>query len=217
MTKYFRLYRNIRGLLRYFILGTDTDCGKTYVTTQLIHYFKQQGKKVMALKPVATGSEINSDAMLLQAALCTKENICGWHLTQALSPHLAAAIDGVDLSIEAIGDFCSAAWLSQYDVLLIEGAGGLMVPLNAMHTWVDCLQKYKWPVILVVGMRLGCLNHALLTAAALQSAGIECVGWVANALDPQFMALEDNIKTLQTKLPWPMLAYISYKQPLKNV
>lgn len=204
----------------YFILGTDTGCGKTYATMQWIHHLKRQNRSVMALKPVASGTvwdpvlatEVNEDVMQLQAALHAPEHaICGWSFSQPLSPHLAAAREGKTLSIGQIASFCEAPWLSNYETVLIEGAGGLMVPLNDEHTWIDCLLYTKWPVVLVVGMRLGCLNHALLTAEVLKANKIPCVGWIANAVDPTFLAPDENRHTLQNKLPWPLLGHISYQ------
>lgn len=203
---------------RYFITGTDTDCGKTYVTCQLLGYFKQQNKKSIGLKPVASGCYeddgqlISGDALQLQGHNPNPtQDICGWHFKPPISPHLAAAEAGMLLSAELIAEFCNDPIFADYDYQLIEGAGGLMVPINTNQTWLDFLALMKIPVILVVGMRLGCLNHALLTESALITHNIPCAGWVANCLDNNMLALNENIDTLSAKLKAPLLAVIPYE------
>lgn len=199
----------------YFIIGTDTDCGKTYVTSALIDDLKAQQKTVMALKPVASGCErigdhwMSGDAMRLQASLGDDTiNICPWRFPLPISPHLAAEASGVALDLASIASFCQDEAWNAYDYLLIEGAGGLLVPLNDQETWIDVLKLTQIPVILVVGMRLGCINHALLTITALDHHGIQCAGWIANCLDNNMLYLEQNIQTLRAKIPYPMLARV---------
>ena len=202
---------------RYFITGTDTDCGKTYVTCQLIDYFKERGQRVIAVKPVATGcfeeagQLISEDVLHLQRHNDPiQQQICPWRFKPPISPHLAAAEVGQRISAQAIADFCYDDVFSKFDYQLIEGAGGLMAPLNDHETWLDFLSCSHIPVILVVGMRLGCINHALLTELALTTHKINCVGWVANCLDHSMLALSDNIATLAGKIKWPLLATIPY-------
>lgn len=199
----------------YFITGTDTDCGKTYVTCALVRYLQNNHKSVIALKPIASGCQnidgklLSSDALELQEV--NKDNsytICQWPLTLPVSPHLAAHNDGVKISASEISDFCTSENLNKFDCALIEGAGGLMVPLNNDETWIDVLKISKIPVILVVGMRLGCINHALLTIFALEKHGIECVGWIANCLDSNMLLLEENIATLVSKITKPCLGIV---------
>jgi len=209
---------------RYFITGTDTDCGKTYVTATLLQYLKQQDKKALAIKPVASGcSEEGSELISADALYLSSHNgdfpheICPWRLRLPISPHLAAEHDGVTLSAHALADFCQDEKFSEFDYLLVEGAGGLLVPLNAQETWVDFLKYSKMPVILVVGMRLGCINHALLTALALKQHDIECAGWIANCLAKDMRALSENIKTLTDKMQPPLLATIPYDGLAKDV
>lgn len=207
---------------RYFILGTDTDCGKTYVTGQLVDVLKQGHQRVLAIKPVASGCFrhndrlVSDDVQQLNAhnEVCPEESLF-WRFQSPISPHLAAAEDGVDLSIHSILTACRSLDASDLDVLLIEGAGGLMVPLNAQETWVDFLIEAAIPVILVVGMRLGCLNHALLTEAVLTFNGICCVGWIANCVDPSMMALQENIDTLVNRLSFPHLATVPFGGSIK--
>jgi dethiobiotin synthetase len=200
----------------YFILGTDTNCGKTYVTCQLVQYLKKQSKQVLAIKPVASGcvekhgQRINDDILHLEKANGVSTlPISSWLLAEPLSPHLAAKRENISISAQKIVNFCTAPQFKDLDYLFIEGAGGLMVPLNAEETWIDFLKQSDIPVILVVGMRLGCLNHALLTLHALNNHGIKCVGWIANCLDEKMQALEENIETLILKFNRPLLATIT--------
>lgn len=209
---------------RYFIIGTDTDCGKTYVTCQLLDYLKERGQRVIAIKPVASGcleqdgELISEDVLKLQQHNGhVQQPLCPWRFKPPISPHLAAEAVGVPLSAAAIAEFCFDEAFADFDCQLIESAGGLMAPLNHQETWVDVLLHSKIPVILVVGMRLGCLNHALLTELALNRHQIKCVGWVANCLDEHMMALSGNIKTLSEKIQWPLLATVSYNEGLTNV
>lgn len=201
----------------YFILGTDTDCGKTYVTCQLMRYFEAKNQQVLAIKPVASGCIEQNGVLISEDAVClvqyndhTQDQICPWRLRLPVSPHLAAQADGLFISAQMIVDFCTDKLFEMHDYLLIEGAGGLMVPLNHQETWIDVLTQSKIPVILVVGMRLGCINHALLTALALKKHSIACAGWIANCVDKDMLMLSENIHTLSNKLDWPLLAVIPY-------
>ena len=197
---------------KYFILGTDTDCGKTHVTCQLTHYLRQNNHNVLAIKPIATGCEKIGDKWLCEDTdrlnLYNRDNIADnifWRFKPPVSPHIAADEVGINLSADIIAARCNKlAENTNLDYLLIEGAGGLMVPLNREETWIDFLKATQIPVILVIGMRTGCINHALLTKSVLDLNKIECKGWVANCLDLNMPALEENITTLKTKLGWPM-------------
>ena len=203
---------------RYFIVGTDTDCGKTYVTCQLITQLKAQNKRCLAIKPVASGCHELADGQLIsddvqrleQANGLFDETLCAWPFKPPIAPHLAAQAAGVRLSAQAITQFCMSDKFSTFDHLLIEGAGGLMVPLNEKETWLDFLILSQIPVILVVGMRLGCINHALLTAMVLDAHQIHCEGWIANCLAEDMLMLDSTIETIATKLHFPLLATIPY-------
>ncbi|AHE67398.1 dethiobiotin synthase [Legionella oakridgensis] len=202
---------------RYFITGTDTNCGKTYITCQLLHHFQQHCYNAMAVKPVASGcwqegnERLCEDLLLLQQYnQISEQEICPWRLSLAVSPHLAAMHEQRYLSAQEITDFCYRAGCEDTDYLFIEGAGGLMVPLNNHETWIDFLMLSQIPVILVVGMRLGCLNHALLTESVLKMHNVACAGWIANCLDKDMLMLEDNIETLSQRLHSPLLATVSY-------
>ena len=201
---------------RFFILGTDTDCGKTYVTCQLVHYFKKQQARVCAIKPVASGCSYYGSQWLCADDFCLDEAngehidlAKSWRLEQPISPHIAAEASGQKIEVDALIEACALNQFDTLDYLLIEGAGGLMVPLNQHETWVDFLVKSQIPVILVVGMRLGCLNHALLTEHVLKAHGISCAGWIANALDESMQALAENISTLERKIAVPLLGKVA--------
>ena len=198
---------------RFFITGTDTDCGKTYVTTKLRDFSPRSA----AIKPVASGCMevdnqlVSSDALLLQENSDLSLNqINPWRFKLPVSPHIAAREEGIHLPVSDIATFCMEWQLPGIDTLFIEGAGGLMVPLNEDETWVDFLKLTKIPVILVVGMKLGCINHAILTEKALEGERIECAGWIANCLDPEMNCLLENITTLRKKLKSPLLATVSF-------
>jgi dethiobiotin synthetase len=205
---------------RYFITGTDTDCGKTYVTTRLINYFP----KAAAIKPIASGcleienQLVNSDAQQLQQnSGLSLDVINPWRFKSPVSPHIAAYREGSCLSITEVADYCLNLQLDDIDKLFIEGAGGLMVPLNDHETWLDFLKCTEIPVILVVGMKLGCINHALLTEAVLHANQINCVGWIANCLDPNMKELLANIATLNQKLESPLLARVAFASDISIV
>lgn len=201
---------------RFFITGTDTDCGKTHVTCHLIDDYQRQGHRVLGIKPIASGCSeeggklISSDVTRLQEHNTQPhQSICQWLFKPPISPHLAAKEVNQEVTADAIIEFCDS--FSELDTLLIEGAGGLMAPLNDKETWLDFLIRSQIPAIVVVGMRLGCLNHALLTESVLKSHHIPCLGWVANCLDPHMLFLPENIDTLAKKLSWPLLATIPYQ------
>lgn len=180
---------------------------------------RSQGKQVYAIKPVASGCQkvggelISDDALkLANGDRKLAQLICPWRLHQPVSPHIAARIDGFEISIPAIVNYCLDPSFDVYDYLLIEGAGGLMVPLNASETWVDVLRQSQIGVILVVGIRLGCINHALMTAEILKKNDIPLVGWVANCLDPTTLYIDEVIETLQDKLNVPCWMNAPYER-----
>lgn len=205
---------------RYFITGTDTDCGKTYVTTCLKNYFLSAA----AIKPIASGCMelenqlVSNDALHLQKNSSLELNVINpWRLKQPVSPHIAAEREGIQLRASEIADYCLNLQLNDIKKLFIEGAGGLMVPLNNNETWIDVLTLSRIPVILVVGMKLGCINHALLTEAVLNANKIHCVGWIANCIDPDMHELAANISTLTQKLISPLLATVPFGSDLSVV
>lgn len=202
---------------RYFIVGTDTDCGKTYVTCKLASYFPN----AVAIKPIASGCMevdnqlVSHDAQLLQQCSdLSMDHINPWRFKLPVSPHIAAEKEGMHVSAVALANYCMELQLPEIETLLIEGAGGLMVPLNQDETWIDFLKLTQIPVILVVGMKLGCINHALLTENALLVHDIPCAGWIANCLDPEMLCLMENIATLKRKLSFPLFATIPFSGEL---
>ena len=204
--------------LGYFITGTDTGVGKTVISVGLLHTFARQGRQVAGLKPVASGCELtgeglrNTDALALQTAANVElpyETINPYAFAAAIAPHLAAAQNNQSIEVRNIKHIVDNV-REQADILVIEGVGGWQVPLNDHETMADLATALALPVILVVGMRLGCLNHALLSALAINAAGLRLAGWVANSVDPDFEEPERNIVTLNHWLKAPCLGQIPY-------
>ncbi|MBS0298910.1 MAG: dethiobiotin synthase [Proteobacteria bacterium] len=198
----------------YFVTGTDTGTGKTTVSCALLRAFAAQGKRVVGMKPVVAGSESGRwhDVEQLIAASnisAAREHINPYAFDPPVSPHIAAQQAGVDIDLAVI-QRAYQTLSSQADIVIVEGAGGFLVPLNAQQTGADLAHLLNLPVILVVGMRLGCLNHALLTAQAICAAGLSLAGWVANGIDPQMMMLEENIATLEQRLNCPLLGILPF-------
>lgn len=199
----------------YFVTGTDTGVGKTTVSCALLRAFAAQGKKVVGMKPVAAGSENGRwhDVEQLIAASninAAREHINPYAFDPPVAPHIAAQQAGIDIDLAVI-QHAYQALSNQADVVIVEGAGGFLVPLNAQQTGADLARALNLPVILVVGMRLGCLNHALLSAQAIRAAGLPLAGWVANGIDPQMMVLEENITTLEQRLDGPLLGVVPFE------
>jgi len=204
---------------QFFITGTDTDAGKTCVATGLLAKANQQGLRTIGLKPVSAGCEetdqglTNSDARSLQAVASQKlsyPEINPFAFEPAIAPHIAAEQAGRKLSADRIAAMCRGSMMQPADFLVIEGAGGWRVPLNARETFADIPQLLNMPVVLVVGMKLGCINHALLTAEAIVRDGCEMVGWVANTIDPNMTCFDENLETLTAKFRSPLLGVIPH-------
>lgn len=202
---------------KFFVAGTDTDCGKTFVSRVLLHAAGQRGLSTIGMKPVAAGAEQteaglrNEDALLLQAAASQQlpyEQVNPICLPDPVSPHLAAARAGKRLQVQRIAGFCQGLLMKRADLTLIEGAGGWRVPISEQEFMSDLARALNLPVILVVGMKLGCLNHALLTAEAIVRDGLTLAGWVANQRDPQMALVEENLQTLHDAMPFPCLGHI---------
>jgi dethiobiotin synthetase len=205
--------------MNYFVTGTDTGVGKTLVSCALLHAFAARGKRVAGMKPVAAGCDddgINEDVKRLRSAttvFASLGQINPYSFIPAIAPHLAAKRNGVAIQLERILESYHEL-TAQADVVIVEGAGGWMVPLNETQNSVDLVTAMELPVILVVGMRLGCLNHALLTELAIKQAKLVCAGWVANVLDANMDALDDNISALQQRIKAPLLGVIPYQENL---
>lgn len=205
----------------YFVTGTDTDAGKTFSSCALLHAANNLGFKTLAHKPVAAGCEQteaglrNSDAVSLMAAMSEFEEyemVNPIALEPAIAPHIAAQEAGSQLSVSRSAGFARGIMMARADLLLIEGAGGWRVPLNSRETLADLAKNLKQPVILVVGMKLGCINHALLTAEAIKADGLEIAGWIANKIDPDMNRYQENLATLAQLIQAPLLAEIPYME-----
>ena len=204
----------------FFITGTDTGVGKTAVTCALLHTFAGQGKQVVGMKPVAAGCDHTPDGMQCDdvVQLQAHSNVAAplalinpYAFAPPVAPHIAAAQCAVEIELEQIlASFNALQGMA--DIVVVEGVGGFMVPLNAHQTTADLSVKLALPVILVVGMRLGCLSHALLTAQAITHCGLQLAGWVANQIDPKMLVAEDNLHTLQAMLDAPLLGVVPYGQ-----
>lgn len=202
--------------MSYFITGTDTGVGKTLVSCALLHAFAMQGKRVVGFKPVAAGCDDayhNDDAQRLLLAsnvLASYGQVNPYCFVHPVAPHIAARDSGVRIEMSRI--LTSYRELAgQSDEVIVEGAGGFLVPLNEKKNSADLAQELGVPVIVVVGMRLGCLNHALLTMRVIADYGLECAGWVANVLDGEMPALQQNIDALCERIAAPLLGVIPYQ------
>lgn len=204
----------------FFITGTDTSCGKTHVSMVLLYALAKQGLSTAAMKPVASGCQItahglrNEDALLLQQTATVAvpyELINPYALRLPIAPHLAAKAEGVTIKLDHLMDnFATLA--RQAEALVVEGAGGWLVPLNSERNMADLARRFSLPVILVVGIRLGCINHALLTVESLQREkdNPPLCGWVANCIDHDTRNIEGIIATLKENISAPLLGTLPY-------
>lgn len=202
----------------YFVTGTDTGIGKTRVSAGLLKAMSKAGMKCAGMKPVASGAGMtaeglrNEDALALQAAASVKKPyavVNPYCFAPPVAPHLAAREAQVEIGLEPIRAAYSELCLGA-DAVVVEGVGGWQVPLSETLELTDLARELELPVLLVVGMRLGCLNHALLTARAIRADGLELAGWVANAMDPDFQRPEANLATLAAELQAPLLGALPY-------
>lgn len=200
----------------YFVTGTDTGVGKTVVTLALMQLLQQQGRTVAAMKPVAAGCELtpaglrNTDALLLQRQASVALDyalVNPYAFAPAIAPHTAAEQAGVTIETDKIYSNYNKIEMT-VDCVLVEGAGGWQVPLNEQETLADLARLLGLDVIMVVAMRLGCLNHALLTAASITAAGCTLAGWVANLMPPLSGNAEENIITLKSRISAPLLGVL---------
>lgn len=201
--------------MSYFITGTDTGAGKTLVSCALLRGFAARGLRAVGFKPVAAGCDEaghNEDAVRLRAAgniQVAYGQLNPYCLPQAIAPHLAARHAGVRIEFARILT-CWRELAGQSDVVIVEGVGGFRVPLNERQDSADLAVELGLPVILVVGMRLGCLNHALLTLEAIGGHGLACAGWVANVPLAGMPALQENIDALRERIDAPLLGVVPH-------
>lgn len=210
---------------KLFITGTDTDAGKTLVATSLLYKAQSLGLSCFGLKPIAAGCDWhetsqqwhNDDALLLQAASQPAQDYAVHNpiaFPQAIAPHIAAQLNQHSLTLEQLISVCEPGLQQVVDVHLVEGAGGWLVPLNEEETLADfathLAQQQGYDIVLVVGMKLGCINHALLTQQLIISAGLNLVGWVANHIDPNMSEADANFNYLQAHIQAPCLGRIPF-------
>ena len=212
---------NERTKTAWFVTGTDTEVGKTFVSCALLHLLRNQGVKALGMKPVAAGTDAdgkNDDVESLIAAsgvLAARELVNPYLFQPAIAPHIAAAAAGRNIDIaHIIASF--NALCEQADAVLVEGVGGFCVPLGPSSDTADLAQQLGRPIILVVGMRLGCINHALLTQHAIAARGLTLAGWIANRIDPKMSCFEENLLTLKSQITAPLLGVIPANSTPEN-
>ncbi len=203
----------------YFIAGTDTSVGKTFIACALMKAAQKAGLTTAAIKPVAAGCKLldgelkNDDAVLLQQCMSKGldyEVVNPVALEPAIAPHIAAQKAGKNITVSRLTGYCRGTLMCAGQFNVVEGAGGWRVPLNNRETMADLVKELRLPVILVVGMRLGCINHTLLTVEAILRDGLQIAGWVANCIDPNMPALQENIDSIETRLAFPLLAKVDF-------
>ena len=200
----------------FFITGTDTGIGKTWATIALIRFFKTQGLSVIGMKPVAAGCEWqngllqNEDALLIQenaSIMLNYNEINPYVFEMPVSPHLASMENTVQLDI-LVQAFDSVK--DKADVLVVEGAGGWLAPVSDECDIADLAKALQLPVIMVVAIRLGCINHARLTYQAIIASEVKCAGWFAMCVEPEMNMLDENIETIKNKIAIPLLGILPY-------
>ncbi|MFZ6711486.1 dethiobiotin synthase [Undibacterium sp. TC9W] len=200
----------------FFVTGTDTEIGKTLVSAAMLHAMQAQGLQAVGMKPIAAGAEMrdgilhNEDVDILIAASSVKAElalVCPYLMQTPAAPHIVAELEQVEIALPHIIDSYQQL-RALADGVVVEGVGGFCVPLNAQVTTADMAQALDLPVILVVGMRLGCINHALLTVEAIAARGLRLAGWVANTVDTSMLYPQENIAALRERIAAPMLGHI---------
>ncbi|MBQ4832401.1 dethiobiotin synthase [Pseudoalteromonas sp. MMG010] len=204
-----------------FITATDTDAGKTHVTSLLLKLLAQHNKRAIGYKPIAAGCEIafdqlvNADALMLMesASVSAKYDIVNpFAFAPAIAPHIAAKQSGQSITQAKLADAYKNVHKQKPDYILTEGAGGWALPISSTDYLYNWVKSENLDVILVVGMKLGCLNHAILTAEHIKAQGVNCIGWIANEIDPNMLNYQDNLDTLKQVLPFPILAISPYSE-----
>ncbi|MDQ9171974.1 dethiobiotin synthase [Oxalobacteraceae bacterium R-40] len=200
----------------YFVTGTDTEIGKTLVSSALLHALAQTGMRAVGMKPVAAGAQWhdgkwrNDDVESLAAAAnmaLPQELTTPYLLREAAAPHIAAQLENVSINLNHIRR-CYDRLADEADAIVVEGVGGFCVPLSAETDTADLARLLGLPVIMVVGLRLGCINHALLTAQAIAARGLQLAGWVANLVDAEMAYADENVAAIGARLPAPLLGVV---------
>ena len=204
----------------FFVTGTDTSVGKTLVACALLAAFGERGMKTVGMKPVACGTEpssgglVNDDVERLIAAgnvAALREHVNPYCFVPPIAPHIAARQAGVTIALDRV-EQSFRVLAARAEVVVVEGVGGFHVPLGPGTDSAQLAARLALPVVMVVGMRLGCLNHALLTARAVAGSGLKLAGWIANHIDPQMAAADDNVRALEERIDAPRIARISFAQ-----
>lgn len=204
----------------FFVTGTDTGVGKTYSTCALTRALRSAGHSVSVLKPIAAGCEyvngrwLNDDGLALQQAAQNDQDYTSVNpiaLPAGVAPHIAAQEAGERLTVASVVTVTEATRNRGDEILLIEGAGGFLVPLNEQESFADYVVALQVPVILVVGMRLGCINHALLSAAAIRQRGLRLAGWIANSPQAKMERHSENVALLRHQLGAPLMAELDWQ------
>lgn len=200
-----------------FVTGTDTGVGKTFVAVAVAAALAREGLRVAVMKPVAAGLDahgrVSADVVALAAAAnvdAPPQDVNPYAFAPAIAPHIAAAQCGVAIDLERIAA-AYARLAARADAIVVEGAGGALVPLGSRLDMLDIASRLRLPVLLVVGMRLGCLNHALLSAVAIRARGLVLAGWVANRIVPSMAAADENVRALAQALAAPLVADIEWR------
>lgn len=204
--------------LHCFVTGTDTGVGKTLVSSAMLSLLAASGLRAVGMKPVAAGLDLvdgswrNDDVEQLMAAgnvVAPLSLRCPYLLRAPMAPHLAAQEEGVRMALQPLLSAYEQL-ARQADAVVVEGVGGFRVPLADGFDSADLAVALGLPVVLVVGLRLGCLNHALLTAEAIRARGLVLAGWVGSAIDPRMLAFDDNLQTLRAQLDAPLLGVVPH-------
>jgi dethiobiotin synthetase len=206
----------MHGKQAYFLTGTDTEVGKTFAACALLHAARRMGLSTLGMKPVAAGIDArgnNEDVEQLVAAssvAAPRELVNPCCFSAPVAPHIAAADEGRTIDIPSLrAAFEQLSGLAEF--IVVEGVGGFRVPLDASFDTADLARALGLPVILVVGLRLGCLNHALLTAEAVHARGLPLAGWIANRIDPTMKRWQENIAALESRLAAPLLGVLPWQ------
>jgi dethiobiotin synthetase len=209
---------NSAGAVGVFVTGTDTGVGKTLAACALLHKFRAGGLRALGMKPVAAGVEptpegpANCDVIALRKAsswAAPLDQVNPYCFEPPIAPHLAAAAVGKRIEIESIRKAFNALSTSA-DAIVVEGVGGFLVPLNEREDAADLAVALGLPLVLVVGMRLGCLNHALLTQQAIAARSLRLAGWIANSIDPAMARFDENLQALRQRIAAPLMGVVPY-------
>jgi dethiobiotin synthetase len=201
-----------------FVTGTDTEIGKTLIAAGLLHAYRRLGLRAVGMKPAAAGCHEtadgwkNDDVETLRAASNAEapaDEVNPYLFREWIAPHIAAAHHGVEIALDLIAARFDAL-ARRADAVVVEGAGGFLVPLNEREDFGDLARRLGLPVVITVGMRLGCINHALLTQEAILARGLRLAGWVANRIDPGMSAYEENLAALEARMRAPLLGVVPW-------